>query len=99
MLPAKVPSNGRRADQVVATSVPQPSVPAVVSAPVIPVVVPKKPPQVLSPIPDTAALLGSLRRRWLLAFVLGFGAMVGSAYGLWTYLPAGYTVRTLLHVA
>src|SRR5439155_15026761 len=95
MLPAKVPSNGRRSDQAVVAPV---TAPAAVSTPVIPVAVQRKP-QVLSPIPDTSALLASLHRRWLLALVLGLGAMVGSAYSLWKYLPVAYTVRTLLHVA
>src|SRR5947209_885599 len=96
MLPAKVPSNGRHSEQVVVAPVTHP---AVVTTPVIPVAGQRKPPQVLSPIPDTGALLASLYRRWLLALVLGLGAMVGSAYSLWKYLPAAYTVRTLLHVA
>src|SRR5438309_152252 len=68
MLPAKVPSNGRRSDQVVVAPV---TAPAVVSTAVIPMALQKKPPQVLSPIPDTGALLASLHRRWLLALVLG----------------------------
>lgn len=94
MLPARVPTNGRHSDP--AFLLPEPVAP---STPVVPVAVPKKTPHSLSAIPDTGALLASLRRRWLLALVLGVGTMLGSAYFLWTYLPFAYTVRTLLHVA
>src|SRR5207248_2817638 len=94
MLPAKVPANGRHSDPAV--MLPEP---VAVRAPVVPVVLHKKTPHLLSAVPDTGALLASLRRRWLLAFVLGVGTMVGSSYALWTYLPVAYTVRTLLHVA
>lgn len=90
MLPARIPAS----DPSLAVAEPKPLAPAAT----VPVVV-RKTPEVLSPIPDTGALLASLRRRWLLAFILGIGALVGTAYGLWKYLPPSYTVRTLLHVA
>src|SRR5947209_4220928 len=57
------------------------------------------PPSVLSSTPNATALLKALRRRWLLASVLGILAAVVTAAAMWFFLPAGkYTAYAKLHM-
>jgi capsular exopolysaccharide synthesis family protein len=54
---------------------------------------------VLSATPNAIALLKALRRRWLLASVLGILAAAATAVGVWFFLPAGkYTAYAKLYM-
>jgi polysaccharide biosynthesis transport protein len=56
-------------------------------------------PAVLSSGPDVHGMIKALRRRWLLALVLGVLGVLIAAPTVWFVMPpAPYTARTLLHI-
>src|SRR5262245_47907290 len=57
-------------------------------------------PQTLAPSPTLGAILMTIRRRWILALVLGVLAGAVTAVSAWTLVPESkYQVRAMVHLS